>query len=246
MDVYLIRHGQSTNNALFGDTHLRVSDPHLTALGQHQAEHLATHFTEMTNPDEYRGLAESAPERTQAIPYKFTHLYCSPMRRTLQTIQPIAEALGIQPEIHPEVYEMGGVFMEQDGITTGYGGMSRSEIADEFPDVIIPECITEAGWYNAKQGKEPISVTMGRAIKIAYEMFVRGKNEDTLDESVAVVAHAGFIAFYMKALMNALPNFNYMLTFHNTSVTRITYTPDLPPRIMYMNRVSHLPSEMVT
>lgn len=246
MELYLIRHGQSTNNAIREDDELRVSDPELTEIGQRQAKHLATYFAEAMNPDEYRGFSADAPERESPLPYKFTHLYCSAMRRALQTMQPIATALNIKPEILVDAHEIGGIFLEKDGVATGYGGMTRAEIMRDFPNVVIPDLVTDTGWYKAEQGIEDYSMAMGRAIKLAYEMYKRGKKEETRDESVAIVAHAGFISFFMKAVMNALPNFNYFLTYHNTSLTRVTYLPDFPPRIVYMNRVAHLPPELVT
>ena len=43
MELYIIRHAQSSNNAL-ADERERVCDPHLTELGRQQAELLAAHL----------------------------------------------------------------------------------------------------------------------------------------------------------------------------------------------------------
>ncbi len=246
MELYLIRHGQSVNNALFDDVQLRVSDPDLTDLGWKQAEQAAEHLAQAMNPDEFVPLGADALERKTHIPYRFTHLYCSPMRRAIQTAQPLAKALGLKPEIHPAVHEIGGIFLERDGIMTGYGGMSREAIVRDFPDTIIPEAITESGWYDVRIGKESNAIGMGRAIHFAYEMQQRGTKLEASDESIIVVSHAGFMSFFLKAVMNTLPSFTYLLTHHNTGITRISYKPDYPTRIMYINRIQHLPPEMVT
>jgi broad specificity phosphatase PhoE len=64
MELYLIRHGQSTNNAAQDPwTTNRVADPPLTELGRQQAQ----------------STAESLKDKTIAA------LYCSPYRRALAT-----------------------------------------------------------------------------------------------------------------------------------------------------------------
>ena len=42
--LYLVRHGESANNAL--PNHQRVADPSLTELGQKQAHNLAAHYSD--------------------------------------------------------------------------------------------------------------------------------------------------------------------------------------------------------
>ena len=47
MQLYFIRHGQSTNNALWDSTSeekVRVEDPELTDIGKKQAQHLAEYI----------------------------------------------------------------------------------------------------------------------------------------------------------------------------------------------------------
>ena len=84
MDLFLIRHGESTNNAL-ADVSQRVADPELTAKGRVQAERVAAYLAE--------GLHLAPAERAEDRPF-FDQLYCSPMIRTLHTAQAIEQAMG--------------------------------------------------------------------------------------------------------------------------------------------------------
>ncbi|MBT5531493.1 histidine phosphatase family protein, partial [Candidatus Poribacteria bacterium] len=83
MDVYYVRHGESTGNT--GETH--EPDPALTDAGLQQAGHAA---------DGLRGLGVD-------------RLYCSPLRRNLQTARAIGEALSLSPHVMPELCEIGGI-----------------------------------------------------------------------------------------------------------------------------------------
>ena len=245
MQLYLVRHGQSFNNALSSDVG-RKDDPELTDVGVKQAELVAKHFSEANNIDEYASLDANDPARKQAIPYEITHLYCSPMKRALQTAKPISQALNLKQEVHLDVYEFGGVFLERNGVTTALGGMTRDEMLAEFPNIVLPYSITEEGWYDVKSGRERIAQSMGRAIAFAREMTVRASKPDYQDDKIIVVAHGGFIAFTLKAFTNTLPSFTYMVNHYNTAITRVNFRGDRPVEIMYMNRINHLPPELIT
>ena len=99
MDLYIIRHAQSTNNALPAEVELRerVCDPLLTELGYRQADHVAEHLA--TGRDGWSEAASADPEAgggPSAAAYGITRLVCSPMRRTLLTAQPASQALGLR------------------------------------------------------------------------------------------------------------------------------------------------------
>ena len=83
MLLYLIRHGQSTNNAGLP----RVVDPVLTDLGIAQAQYAATSL------------------RKEGL----THLFASPMRRALQTAAKLSEATNLPVTVAPEFCEVGGL-----------------------------------------------------------------------------------------------------------------------------------------
>jgi len=245
MQLYFVRHGQSFNNALPNDA-ARKDDPELTEMGRNQAESVAKHLAESNNIDEYASLEANDPARKQAIPYGITHLYCSPMKRALETAQPIAQALDLKSVVHLDMYEFGGVFLERNGMATALGGMTRDEMLADFPNVVLPHTITEAGWYDVALGRERIAHSMGRAIAFAREMTVRASKLDHQDDKIVIVSHGGFIAFTLKAFTNTLPSFTYMVKHYNTAITRVNFHSDRPLEIMYMNRVNHLSPELIT
>ena len=84
MELYLIRHGQSTNNArwetLDGRSTVPVSDPTLTEKGVRQAELLAEFlaFPKENEEDFWRD-----PQNRHG--FGLTHVYCSLMKRAIHT-----------------------------------------------------------------------------------------------------------------------------------------------------------------
>jgi len=235
MELYILRHGQSTNNALTNRED-RGCDPPLTDLGRRQAELLARHLateTQRVSP-RTRGYREHG--------YGITHLYCSPMWRALQTAQPIGKALGLAPEVWIDIHEWGGIYLdhgEPEGIV-GYPGKTRSKILEEFPDYVLPPGITEEGWWN--QGREDEAGCIARAVRVAGALRERSQN----CERIALVTHAGFSGLLMKALFNHLLGPDIWYHHYNTAIARIDLVSDEPLHVRYLNRVDHLPPEMVT
>ena len=84
MQLFLIRHAQSQNNALPEEQ--RVEDPGLTELGHRQAELLADWVPALN----------------------LTRLITSPFRRTLLTTEPIRRATSLIPEVRVDLHEQGG------------------------------------------------------------------------------------------------------------------------------------------
>jgi len=94
MQLYLIRHAQSENNALYertGDSLGRNMDPELTDLGRSQAQFLA------------RCLAQGSPnldgvdDPHNRLGFGLTHLYSSLMVRAVATGCIIAHIIGLCP-----------------------------------------------------------------------------------------------------------------------------------------------------
>src|ERR1700712_975472 len=109
MELFIIRHGQSANNVLDDDTK-RTIDPLLTDLGKQQAEKLAQFLS--TNRDIEFNAGSGFSGGEQAQNFGITHLYCSAMHRALQTAAPIAQALGLHPEVWLDVHEQGGMYLD--------------------------------------------------------------------------------------------------------------------------------------
>jgi broad specificity phosphatase PhoE len=75
---------------------------------------------------------------------------------------------------------------------------------------------------------------------------------DQSDESIALVAHGDFIDQFVNELMGVVrhqPNYdNHWVAnwaFHNTSISRIDFVNG-SHNVVYMNRIDHLPNELVT
>jgi broad specificity phosphatase PhoE len=241
MELYFIRHAQSTNNALAHHRE-RVCDPPLTELGLRQAKVVAQHLTNGQTPEAAKSSSVEATRSNHRRGYSITRLYCSPMMRALQTAQPIGQALGIAPEIWVNIHEQGGIFLDhgEAGGIIGYSGKTRSEILSEFPNFQLPDDVTEGGWWN--NGYEEWPACHGRAIKVARQLREWGHN----DERIALVSHGGFIDALLKALCNQLPSHHLCYHHYNTAITRLDFDQDNRLHLRYLNRVDHLPSELIS
>jgi 2,3-bisphosphoglycerate-dependent phosphoglycerate mutase len=232
VELYLIRHGQSTNNALGTDIG-RSQDPALTEIGVQQAEAVAAHLANGPYPESRLDNRDS---------YQIDHLYCSAMQRALQTAQPIGKVLGLTPEVWVDVHEQGGIFLkEQNGAYQGYGGMTRAEILAGFPDYVLPAAISETGWWN--RGFETVPMATGRALAVAEDLLERGPGSD---QRIAIVSHGFFLNLLIKALFNQLPAIGMYYHHHNTGITRFDIRPDGFISLRYLNRISHLSPDLVT
>ncbi|HLU11061.1 MAG TPA: histidine phosphatase family protein [Oceanobacillus sp.] len=241
MELYIIRHGQSTNNALEDPSKREVDSP-LTELGRRQAELLAAYLADGRNRDRWVDPA-TGYSRPDEEGFGITHLYCSAMYRSLQTTQPIARALGIQPEVWIDIHEHGGMYLEQPDGIVGFPGKTRSEILSEFPDYILPDVITDAGWWKQENGQESLAMAQGRAIKVAGELRRRANTP----ERIAIVSHGTFIDALLKALLNQLPSRQFFFLHYNTAITRIDFSGDRERMLVrYINRTAHLPPDLVS
>lgn len=233
MELYLIRHGQSTNNAL-GTPVGRSHDPALTDAGVQQAQALAAHLADGLCP-------ESVWEKRSG--YNLDHLYCSAMKRALQTAQPVGAALGLSPEVWVDVHEQGGIYLgrENGEEAVGYPGMTRAEILEQFADFILPDEVTAEGWW--KQGYEPAAGAAGRAVAVAEALVERGKNSK---ERIGIITHGMFMNLVIKALLNQLPTPTTYYHHFNTGITRIDIRDDGFLILRYLNRTTHLTPDLLT
>jgi broad specificity phosphatase PhoE len=244
MKLYIIRHGQSTNNALLNQQD-RVRDPDLTELGRQQAELVAQHLATGADPEYVLGVSAEDTSGDYLHRYNISRLYCSAMYRALLTAKPIGEALGLAPEVWIDIHEHGGIFLEhQDerGVR-GYPGKNRSEILAEFPTYVLPDGVTDEGWWNPANGREDRPACLGRAIRVARTLRRRAVDNGG---NIALVSHGGFIDGLLKAFTNQLPGADLFYHHYNTSITRVDLRPDGRVDIRYHNRFDHLPQELVS
>lgn len=218
MELYLIRHGQSTNNR--GD--LRVSDPPLTELGEEQAR-LVGQFI-----------------KDEGI----SRLYCSPMIRALHTAALINEHLGLVPYVFVGLHEMGGIYEDREDGRAQLPGLNRAGMMAVCPNVVLPDEVTDEGWWFHEWETFEDVAQLAYDNGLAFIEYLKANYADT-DKRVAAVSHGGSGSKFLEALF-AIPDTSYTrFAHHNTAVSKIIITTD-QVRLRYLNRIDHLPEDTVT
>ena len=221
MEFYLIRHGQSVNNAS-SDT--LEPDPALTNLGREQANHVG------------KALQEK----------KIRRLYCSPMLRTLQTAEIIGRVLELSPHVYVGLHEWDGIWEASVG---RYGatlpGLTRTQMREICPNVVLPDDVTDKGWLFSEWRN--VELMLKRAYRDAGVFIQQAEAiHGESDERVAVVSHGGFLATMICAFLDLPPNDDPDHFAHrNGAVSKIRKTPE-GTQLRYLHRISHLPREMLT
>lgn len=229
MELFLIRHGQSTNNAL-EDWTRRVEDPLLTDSGMRQAERTATHLS--------AGMHLAPGMRNGGKPF-LDQLYCSAMIRAMQTAQPIGHALGVVPEVWIDIHEIGGIFLDHDERKVGYPGRTRSELADRFPHYQLPPEVTEQGWWN--RDFEQMHEGHARAGVVAQALRRRADE----DARIGIVSHGDFLSALLQVLGGQQPGDGTYYVHRNAGITHLELTSQVA-RVHYLNRFDHLEEELLT
>ena len=229
MDVFLIRHGESFNNAL-EDIADRVPDPPLTDRGVRQAERLAAHVA--------AGGHLYSSQRGNGRPL-LDELYCSPMIRAMQTAQPIGKALDLSPNVWIDIHEVGGLFLDHgdDGVQ-GFPGKTRQQIAEEF-EGFTADSIADDGWWRGTREAEQEG--RGRAIGVAATLASRAAEE----VRIGLVSHGDFISGLLKAMANHLPSRGVWYEHDNTAITHMNLA-DGRLVVKYMNRTAHLTEDLLS
>ncbi len=241
MRLYFIRHGQSENNLLWeetGDSKGRSEDPELTETGHRQAQLLAGYVQRMDAAAHDNGRARSMKRDYFGI----THLYTSLMVRSVATAAYLAEALEMPFLAWPDIHETGGIYLddEQTGAQIGLPGKPRSYFSSNYRNLLLPDTVTEAGWWNRPFESEPERPL--RAQKVVDALLARhGGREDC----VAIVSHGGFYVELVR-VMFGMGNPQGWLTMNNTGVSRFDFREDGGLRLVYHNRTDHLPEDLIT
>ena len=251
MHFYFIRHGQSENNLLWanGDSYEeRVADPALTSAGERQAE-LVARF--LAAP----GIADASrdAEVQDVEGFNITHIYCSLMERAVATGHKIAEVLDLPLYGWTDIHETGGMFLydEATDTYTPQPGRKRSYLLARYPRLVLPDEVTEAGWWN--RPFEPKEARVPRAKRVVEELLAR---HGGTDDGVAFVSHGGFFNYIMREVIGLTgsdpepgpePSDAQPLWFaaNNVSVTHVLFGEDRRV-VMYMNRVDFLPRDLIT
>lgn len=240
MELFIIRHGQSGNNAL-ANIRDRSVDPPLTDLGERQAEMLGEYVARGENQELSRETTGNTKyELRQGL--GITSLFTSPMYRSLQTVQPVSRASGLAPRIWVDIHEEGGMFLnhgDDEGLV-GYPGRTRSEILAEFPDYVLPTSFDDTGWWN-KDHEDPASLLV-RATKVSEQLREMAKTEDR----VAIITHGAFMNALLNAIFGQISEGHMYYRHHNTAISRFYMDGDGRFEVLYLNSTVHLNPESIS
>lgn len=136
MQLYIIRHAQSVNNAIWaatGSGNGRLSDPPITDLGHQQARHLADHLANAKT-----NLSDDYADISNRSGFVLTHLYSSLMLRAVQTGHYIADTLDMPLHAWEIIHEWGGIY--EDDRKPAALLACRGQIAPFSPNVFRALC----------------------------------------------------------------------------------------------------------
>ncbi len=198
--IYLIRHGATILSA--EDRFAGATDVDLSEEGRHQAEALALRLS-----DDH-----------------ITAVYCSPMKRTVETATIVARPQGLTP-------------IPRDGLREINHGrwesMRRSDVEAQFPDEY-------AAWeedpfiYAPLEGESGLSV-MARALPVIREIVLKHR-----DETVAVVSHKATIRLIISSLLGFDPRgYRDRLDQAPACLNVLDFKDPVRARLMVFNDVSH-------
>lgn len=198
--MYLIRHGTTTLSAedrFSGGTDIDLSDE-----GRWQASLLAKRL---------------ADDRVCAV-------YCSPMKRTLETAAIISQPYGLTP-------------MQRDGLREIHHGrwetMHRKDVEEKYPEEYA--AWVEDPFTFAPQGGESGVMVMARALPVIREIVV-----NHMDETVAVVSHKATIRLVLSSLLGFdARGYRDRLDQSPACLNILDFKDAVRVRLMLFNDVSH-------
>lgn len=241
LQLYFIRHGQSTNNVIMDENNddyllTRATDPELTPIGVEQAQRVADSLARPYTANGYD------PQNRGG--FGLTHLYCSLMVRAVRTGVTIAQKTNLPIVAWPELHETGGLFdaemVDGEPVFIGQPGPGRSFFESQFPQLVLPDDLPESGWYNRE--KEPREQYALRAQAIIDRLL---SEHAGTDHRVGIVMHGGIFARILSAFYKIKAE-NYWLLMNNCGISRIDVSSKGRVILAYMNKVDQFPDHMIT
>jgi broad specificity phosphatase PhoE len=190
LNLYLLRHGQTalSREDTFCGSGL---DPELTSDGHSMAQAFANAY------------------RTT----KWRAIYCSSLRRSITTAQPLCKALGMELQIRAELNEI------------AYGkweGLTKAEVAEVYHDDYI-SWLADPAWHAPTGGELAVTIA-GRCLKIIEEI-----RDHCRDGNVLIVSHKATIRIFLCGLLGIdVGRFRYRLVCPVGSVSRVEFTSEGP------------------
>ena len=194
--IYLTRHGETEYNKR--KIEMGQLDIPLSKRGTSQAERLAARLQETS----------------------LSAIYASPLKRSMQTANAIADAQGLDIETRDGLKER------------SYGEMEGKDTA------LIREQLDETG-QNWSEWKPPGGETRAEATARAQPVLEELAQQHQ-DEKIAVVAHSGMNKGLITSFICGNPNFGHRVTQGLTCVNEIEYKGNGEWRVHTMNDTGHL------
>jgi probable phosphoglycerate mutase len=198
--LYLVRHGATPLSA--EDRFAGATDVELSAEGREQAEYLAQRL---------------ADDRIVAV-------YCSPMRRTVETASALARPHGLAPipydglrEIHHGRWE----------------GLRRAEVEARFPDEYAA-WETDPFTFAPEGGESGLSV-LARALPVVREVVLTHQ-----DQNVVVVSHKATLRLILSSLLGFdARGYRDRLDQSPACLNVLDFKDPVRARLMLFNDISH-------
>lgn len=205
--IVFIRHGESFGNVgLATPEGFHPDDPPLTENGLQQAQKLAACFE--------KG--------------EIAHIYASPLTRTVQTVYPTAEKLGMRIELLPDLME----------VDTRIPGCEREMLERDFP-LAIP-CTSEptpTGGTLLLSGNETPEALTARAKRCID--YIR--NNYSGGETVIVVSHGTYFGYLIRECLEIGCGDTFNWEVDNCSATCVVLRKDgRKPLLRTANYTTHL------
>jgi 2,3-bisphosphoglycerate-dependent phosphoglycerate mutase len=243
LQLFFIRHGQSTNNrkwdAYERDEYLvsRTADPDLTALGEAQAKKTADFLAASFKDDGY--------DPKNWYGFGLTHLYCSLQIRAVRTGLIISEKIDLPLHAWTDLHETGGIFLiefdeNHERVYISQTSHGRSYFEEHYPSLNLPSELTEKGWW--QRSKEPREEYPQRAKRIVEALLARHGGKD---DRVGIITHGGIFNYLMTVLFDIQAE-NYWILMNNCGISRIDIEDNGHIRLVYLNRTDFLSKEMIT
>lgn len=262
MRVVLIRHAESTNNAIEDDIRQRIRE------GKLPPEKGYPEFVKRRHHDPY--LSPKGYQQAEALASAYGHLdtselvlYSSAVRRSLETVAPLAKRLGSKVTVMPHLYESGGIFNnphENHRLYEPAPGMTVEEIRSTYDFMDVTNLPPKGPW-NQMRPFEDRQADIRRALKVASWLLSPQFFEAHRGKFVLIVTHSEFMDLVTTALMDPLifathpegfthtqEEVRLVHAFQNTSLTSFDITLSKEPnvkrpnvRMLYLNRIDHLP-----
>ena len=250
MEILFIRHAQSENNAkvpyggsVSASSHpLRQPDPSITELGQRQLARLAAFL-----PDWWDMRADEEKHLLIAAPVGIQRLYCSAMRRALQSAAPLAAALDAPVQVRADIHEIGGIYDAREGGPARLPGLTRGEIAADYPNYELPAALCEDGWW--RREVEGFAEAAARAARVAE--WLHGLADEEPLARIGIVTHGGWLDLLLRELTGQSirtrqeqPGIRF--SHYNSGMTRVDILRGERVVLRFQNRVPHLSAGLLS